>query len=406
MYNRNERVSAENRDVFLTVDERLAWETDALPQRRGPLVVGIDLGGSASLSAAAFYRPETGRLETPGTFPTRPGLLERGQADAVGNRYLEMHGRGARTTLGDRTAPVAPWLALVMRRVEGEAVGALVADRHKQAEVGEAIDKAGIRVPIVWRGQGFRDGGGDCERFRRATKDGRIRSPPSLLPRSAVAPAVTLRDHENNLKLAEAALPGAVAIRADAGDVAATAAAVDEAARRPGGLDIVFAHAGVARFAPLEQVDAAFFDEQMAINARSVLFTAQAAAKHLPEGGAIVVNTSVNNRMGMAGTLVYAATKAAARSLVRTLAGGLAPRGIRVNAVSPGPTETPIYGKLGMAPEQLQGVAETLKGKIVLGRFGTADEIAGAALHLASDDAAFVTGAALVADGGWTEVMP
>lgn len=205
---------------------------------------------------------------------------------------------------------------------------------------------------------------------------------------------------------AEAALPGAVAIRADAGDVAATIAAVEEAAHRLGGLDVVFANAGVARFAPLEQVDAAFFDEQMAINVRSVLFTAQAAAKHLPEGGAIVVNTSVNNRMGMAGTLVYAATKAAARSLVRTLAGELASHGIRVNAVSPGPTETPIYGKLGRAREQLQSVAETLKGKFPLERFGTAEEIAGAALYLASDDASFVTGAELVADDGWTEVMP
>jgi NAD(P)-dependent dehydrogenase (short-subunit alcohol dehydrogenase family) len=210
----------------------------------------------------------------------------------------------------------------------------------------------------------------------------------------------------DRLAEAETALPGAIAIQADARDVAATQAAVEEAARRLDGLDVVFVNAGVAKFAPLETVDAAFFDEQMAVNARAVLFTAQAAAPHLPEGGAIVVNTSVNNRMGMPGTLVYAASKAAARSLVRTLAGELALRGIRVNAVSPGPTETPIYGKLGMAPEQLQGVAKTLKGKIALGRFGTADEIAGAALYLASADAAFVTGAELVVDGGWTEVMP
>ena len=205
---------------------------------------------------------------------------------------------------------------------------------------------------------------------------------------------------------AEAALPGIVAIRTDARDVAATKAAVEEAAQRLGGLDAVFINAGVARFAPLDQVDAALFDEQIAVNARAVLFTAQAAAPHLPEGSAIVVNTSVNNRMGMPGTLVYAASKAAARSLVRTLAGELAPRDIRVNAVSPGPTETPIYGKLGMAPEQVAGIAQTLKGKIALGRFATADEIAGAVLYLASDDASFVTGTELVVDGGWTDVMP
>jgi NAD(P)-dependent dehydrogenase (short-subunit alcohol dehydrogenase family) len=115
--------------------------------------------------------------------------------------------------------------------------------------------------------------------------------------------------HAGRLAEAEAALTGVVAIRADAGDVSATRAAVEEAAQRLGGLDIVFANAGMARFAPLEAIDAALFDEQMAVNARAVLFTAQAAALHMPEGGAIVVNTSVNNRMGMSGTLVYAATK-------------------------------------------------------------------------------------------------
>ncbi|GGK35426.1 SDR family oxidoreductase [Salinarimonas ramus] len=204
---------------------------------------------------------------------------------------------------------------------------------------------------------------------------------------------------------AEHALGDVVALAADARDVGATTAAVDEAARRMGGLDIVFLNAGAARFASIETADQALFDDLMAVNARAVLFTAQAAARHLPRGGAIVVNTSVNGRMGMPGTLVYGATKAAARNLVRTLAGELAPRGIRVNAISPGPIETPIYGKLGLSPEQLQGIAQTLAAKIPLGRFGTPDEIAGPALFLASDDASYITGTELVADGGWTDVM-
>lgn len=224
LYNRNERVSGESRDVLLTVDEWLACEGE-LPERRGPVVIGIDLGGSASMTAAAFYWPETGRLEALGTFPTKPGLLDRGQRDGVSGRYLDMESRGELSTLGDQTVPVAPWLSSVMRHVEGQPIAALVADRFKQSELGEAIDKAGIRAPIIWRGQGFRDGGEDCERFRRAAYDGQVKSSPSLLLRSAFADAVVLRDPANNLKLAKARSTG----RIDA--AAATVLAVAEGAR-------------------------------------------------------------------------------------------------------------------------------------------------------------------------------
>ena len=232
LYNRNERVSGETRDLLLTVDEWLACEVSDLPERAGQVVVGIDLGGSASMSAAAFYWPETGRLETVGTFPSRPSLLDRGQSDGVGDRYVQMSDRGELSTLGDQTVPVAPWLVEMMGHIEGEPVAAITADRYKQAELGEAIDKAGIRAPIVWRGQGFRDGGEDCERFRRACFDGRVQAVPSLLLRSAFADAVTLRDPANNLKLAKARSTG----RIDA--AAATVLAVAEGARimgRPAG---------------------------------------------------------------------------------------------------------------------------------------------------------------------------
>jgi phage terminase large subunit-like protein len=113
-----------------------------------------------------------------------------------------------------------------MRHAEGETIAAITADRYKQAELGEAIDKAGIRAPVVWRGQGFRDGGEDCERFRRAAFDGRVKTSPSLLLRSAFADAVTLRDPANNLKLAKARSTG----RIDA--AAATVLAVAEGARQ------------------------------------------------------------------------------------------------------------------------------------------------------------------------------
>lgn len=228
LYNRNERVSGETRDLLLTVDEWLSCETAELPPRQGQCVIGIDLGGSASMTAAAFYWPDTGRLETLGTFPSRPNLLNRGQSDGVGDRYVQMQDRGELSVLGDQTVPVAPWLVDVMRHVEGEPIAAITMDRYKQSELGEAIDKTGIRAPLVWRGQGFRDGGEDCERFRRACFDGKVKASPSLLLRSAFADAVTLRDPANNLKLAKARSTG----RIDA--AAATVLAVAEGSRIAG----------------------------------------------------------------------------------------------------------------------------------------------------------------------------
>jgi phage terminase large subunit-like protein len=228
LYNRNERVSGETRDLLLTVDEWLRCEAADVPARSGPVVVGIDLGGSASMSAAAFYWPQTGRLEVVGTFPARPSLLDRGQADGVGDRYMQMRDRGELSTLGEQTVPVAAWLTEIMRHIAGETISALTMDRYKQSELGEAIDKAGIRAPLVWRGQGFRDGGEDCERFRRACYDGRVRSKPSLLLRSAFADAVCLRDPANNLKLAKARSNGRI------DPAAASVLAVAEGARQQG----------------------------------------------------------------------------------------------------------------------------------------------------------------------------
>ncbi|MEL6323007.1 MAG: terminase TerL endonuclease subunit, partial [Pseudomonadota bacterium] len=188
-------------------------------------VIGIDLGGSASMTAAAFYWPETGRLEGLGTFPSMPSLLDRGQADGVARRYVEMHDRGELSVLGDKTVPVAPWLVEVMRHVEDQPVIAITMDRYKQAELGEAISRAGIRAPLVWRGQGFRDGGEDAERFRRAAFDGLVKAKPSLLLRSAFADTVCLRDPANNIKIAKARSTG----RIDA--AAASVLAVAQGAR-------------------------------------------------------------------------------------------------------------------------------------------------------------------------------
>jgi len=216
--------------------------------------------------------------------------------------------------------------------------------------------------------------------------------------------AITGQD-QGRLDAAVDQLGEVVAIRSDAGRVADCHALADQVRDRAGQLDILFLNAGIAKFAGLAEVDEALFDETFAINVKGVIFTVQALAPLMRDGGSIVVNTSVNAVMGMGGTLVYAASKAAASSLVRVLAGELAPRKIRVNAVSPGPVETPIYGKLGLPQEAVGQIAGSLIGHIPLGRFGQADEIAKAALFLASDEASFITGSTITADGGWTGVM-
>jgi NAD(P)-dependent dehydrogenase (short-subunit alcohol dehydrogenase family) len=117
-----------------------------------------------------------------------------------------------------------------------------------------------------------------------------------------------------------------------------------------------------------------------------------------------VLNTSCLDEMGMPGMSIYSASKAAVRSLARSFSAELVGQGIRVNAVSPGPIETPIYSKLGMPAEAVQSMAAGLIGQIPMGRFGQADEVAKAVLFLASDDSSFMLGEEIVVDGGWSKV--
>lgn len=231
LYNLNQRVADENRSVLLTTDQWLACETEDLffAEREGPCIIGLDLGGSSSMSAAAYYWPQTSRLEARGWFPARPSLLDRGHADGVSGRYLEMHERGELSTIGDGlTVPIAEWLSEVVKHVEGQSIGALVMDRFKASELSEAIDRAKIRAPLIWRGFGWKDGSEDIERFRRACFDEKVKARPSLLLRSAFSDAVTLIDPAGNCKLAKGRSLG----RIDA--AAASVLAVAEGARRTG----------------------------------------------------------------------------------------------------------------------------------------------------------------------------
>lgn len=226
--NRNERIAADNRSVLITVDEWLAAEVaeDDLPPRQGECILGVDLGGSRSMSAASLYWPLTGRLEAVGTFPGKPGLADRGASDGVGGRYVEMKERGELTTLGDATVPPGAWLASVVKIAEGAAISCIVGDRFRHAEFVEAMAKANLRVPFIWRGFGWKDGSEDIERFRRALFDGHVKTLPSLLLRSAFADAITLIDPAGNHKLAKSRSLGRI------DPAAATILAVSEGARR------------------------------------------------------------------------------------------------------------------------------------------------------------------------------
>lgn len=171
-----------------------------------------------------------------------------------------------------------------------------------------------------------------------------------------------------------------------------------------GKIDILFANAGIAYFAPLNEVSSDFFDKQFNTNVKGLLFTVQQFAPNINKGGSIILTSSTVNSKGLPGSSVYAATKAAVRSLARTLSAELVSQGIRVNAVSPGPIETPIYDKLGMSPEDVKSFASQIQASTPIGRFGQSDEIARAALFLGSDDSSYLLGAELVADGGFSQI--
>jgi NAD(P)-dependent dehydrogenase (short-subunit alcohol dehydrogenase family) len=195
-----------------------------------------------------------------------------------------------------------------------------------------------------------------------------------------------------------------LAFNADLRTPSALDKVIGEIKQRFGRLDILFANAGVGLAAPLQAVTEQQIDEQFAVNFKGIFFTVQKAAPLLTKGASIVLTTSFLNAVGTPGLSILAATKAAVRSLARSLAAELAPRGIRVNAVSPGPISTPFHGKLGLSPDQLQGAHEAIEARVPLKRFADASEAARAVLFVASDDASFMTGSEIVIDGGLSQL--
>lgn len=195
----------------------------------------------------------------------------------------------------------------------------------------------------------------------------------------------------------------AVTLRSDAAKLEDIDALVERVRAEFGQVDFVFVNAGVAVFAPLDAVTPELYDHLFSVNARGAFFTVQRLAPLVKRGGSFVLNTSIVDEKGMASTSVYAATKAALRSYARTLAAELLPAGVRVNAVSPGPIETPIYGKLGLSAEHRAGFEAQMREQNPMKRFGLADEVAAAALFLGFG-ATYTTGAELPVDGGLSQL--
>ena len=195
-----------------------------------------------------------------------------------------------------------------------------------------------------------------------------------------------------------------VAYLADVQNQVEIKSALEQSHQKFGKIDVLFLNAGIAKPRPFDLSDKDYYQEMWDVNFGGTYFTIQAALPFLNDGASIILNTSVSNVKGMPGLSVYAATKAAMRSLVRTLTMELAPRQIRINAMSPGPIETPVWGKMDLSPEQAEGFKTQVKSMIPLGRMGSSEEIAKAVLFLASDDSSFVNGIELPVDGGMAQV--
>jgi NAD(P)-dependent dehydrogenase (short-subunit alcohol dehydrogenase family) len=215
---------------------------------------------------------------------------------------------------------------------------------------------------------------------------------------------VTGRDPDT-LAAAQRSLPGeAVVLKVDARSLADVARVADELKQRFGRLDFAFLNAGIGRMLPLEMVDEAAFDEHFDVNVKGQFFALQKTLPLLGEGASVLFTTAVGAHRGFPAWSVYSATKGAISAMVPALAVELAPRGIRVNAIRPGPIDTPAFAKLGLPAEVVAAFRKGVPQRLPLGRFGTAEEVAQVAAFLASPASRYITGTTIDVDGGMSSV--
>lgn len=212
--------------------------------------------------------------------------------------------------------------------------------------------------------------------------------------------AITARDLEGFERARQILGDQVVYIASDAGEVSGQKKVAQRVNEDFGNLDVLFANAGVTELKPVDQWDKAAYDRSFDTNVRGPFFLIQALLPVFSNPASIILNASINAHIGMPNTSVYGATKAALLSLARTLSGELIGRGIRANAISPGPIATPLYSKLGLSAAELKATSEALQSQIPAKRFGQPSEIASAVVFLASDESAFTVGSELIVDGG------
>lgn len=209
-----------------------------------------------------------------------------------------------------------------------------------------------------------------------------------------------------SLEQARIALGGDVlAVQSDAGKLSDIESLMHQVGERFGKLDILFVNAASGNPAPFAFVSEAQFDEMAAICFKGVFFTIQKALPLLTNGASVIITTSITNQLGAPNFSVYAACKAAQRSLVQTLGLELIEQGIRINAISPGPVNTPGFGRWDVPKEVVQTAREELTRKSPIKRFGEPEEIAKVALFLASEESSYIVGAEIIADGGISLVL-
>lgn len=210
--------------------------------------------------------------------------------------------------------------------------------------------------------------------------------------------------NETKLTAARESLPGTVnTLCADVREVGQIEKMAAELRDTIGGLDGLLVNAGVAKFKPHQEMDEATFDEVISTNVKGTWFTLAKCAPLMRTGGAMVITSSIAPYKGQTGVGVYAASKAAARSMARSFSAELRDRQIRVLALSPGPIRTPIYDDMG-TPEEVDAMLERMTRRIPAGRFGTPEEVAQAALFMLSDESSFMLGAELILDGGKSQL--